>query len=75
VRIDEMTGRDAALVLIGAAFNQRFDTRDRLTRQFEAATRLAECVPVRRLSYPRLLSRLPDVVGAVLADRAVTAHG
>jgi hypothetical protein len=68
VRIERMSGREAALALVRGAFNQRLVTRDRLTRQFAAAAGLAEIVEVRRLSYPRLFSRLPDVVGAILAD-------
>jgi hypothetical protein len=68
VRIGSMTGRDAALALVRATFNQRFVNRERLARQFSASTSLAERVPVRTLSYPRLLSRLPEVVAAVVED-------
>ncbi len=68
VEVTAVAGRDAALAIVQAAFNQRFVTRARLTRQFAAATSLAERVPVRRLSYPRVLARLPEVVGAVVAD-------
>lgn len=73
VTIEPVAGRDAALALVQAAFNQRLVTRDRLTRQFSAAVGLAERVPVRRLAYPRLVSRLPEVVAAVLADVARVA--
>jgi energy-coupling factor transporter ATP-binding protein EcfA2 len=68
VRIGETTRRDAALVLVRSAFNQRFVNRSRLERQFHASAGLAEHIPLRQLSYPRLLSRLPDVVSAVVAD-------
>ena len=72
VRIGMMSGRDAALALVRATFNQRFVNRDRLTRQFSLSITLAERGLVRRLTYPRLLSRLPDVVSAVLDDVAQT---
>jgi hypothetical protein len=68
VRIHDTPRRDAALVLVQSAFNQRFVNRGRLERQFHASASLAEDVPLRRLFYPRLLSRLPDVVAAVVAD-------
>ena len=70
VRIESMTGRDAALALVGATFNQRYVTRARLERQFASAIALSQAVPVRRLVYPRVLERLADVRAAVRADLA-----
>jgi hypothetical protein len=67
VRVEATTGRDAALAIVRAAFNQRYVNRDRLMRQFGAAIDLAERVPVRRLFYPRVVAGLPRVVEAVLA--------
>jgi hypothetical protein len=73
IRIDEMTRRDGALALIAASFNQRLVTRERLVRQFSAATILADRIPVRRLSYPRRLVRLPGVVAAICANAGAPA--
>lgn len=70
VRIEPMTGRDAALALVGATFNQRYVTRARLERQFASAIALSQAVPVRRLVYPRVLARLAEVRAAVSADIA-----
>jgi hypothetical protein len=43
----------------------------RLARQFDAARQLMERVPIRSLSYPRVLSSLSEVKSAVLADLSV----
>jgi hypothetical protein len=53
------------LELIGGTFNAMVVEPARLTRQLDLAARIAARVPVFSLSYPRRLSRLPAVVGAV----------
>ena len=68
--IDQLSDREAFLEIIRAAFNLTVLERDRFANQFEFATRLVAGVPVKRLSYPRRLSVLPDVCDAVLADLA-----
>ena len=68
VRLEVMTPRAAAIALIGGTFNSRVVGSARLTRQFAASTTLADRVPVKRLWYPRVLSRLPDVVKAIAGD-------
>lgn len=68
VRIEPLTGRSAFLEVVRAAFNLLVLDRGRLANQFAFATRLVESVPVRRLSYPRRLSALPDVCDTLLAD-------
>ena len=45
---------------------------ERLARQFDVMTRIADLVPVRRLAYPRTIDRLPEVRDVVLADLGVT---
>jgi hypothetical protein len=68
IQVKPVAGRDAAIAIVQAAFNCRVVTRPRLARQFMAAASLAERVPMRRLSYPRQLDRLPEVVRAIMAD-------
>ncbi|MEO6119859.1 MAG: hypothetical protein ABIP12_04150 [Terriglobales bacterium] len=70
VRIDALTQREAYLELTENSFNVRDKTPKRLTSQFEWATELVKRVPVKRLSYPRVLSVLPEVIAAVKEDLA-----
>ena len=69
-RITALHGQDAFVEIIRAAFNLIRVDRERLVHQFMTATELVRSVPVRRLSYPRRLSRLGDVCTAVLEDAA-----
>lgn len=68
VRIETMTGRASALALIQGTFNRKVVNAARLARQFSASTMLAERLPVKRLSYPRVLAKLPEVVAAIVCD-------
>jgi hypothetical protein len=68
VRIERLSGGEAFLALIRAAFNLIVLERPRFANQFAIATRLARSVPVRRLTYPRQFSALPTVCDAVLED-------
>lgn len=70
VRIEALSGRDAFLEVIRAAFNLLVLDPRRMANQFAFATRLAGSVPLRRLTYPRRLSALPAVCDALLADLA-----
>jgi hypothetical protein len=67
-RIETLSGVDAFREIAKAAFNLMIVERPRLRNHFRFATRLAERVPVRRLTYVRHLSSLPAVCDAVLAD-------
>ena len=69
-RITPLNGQNAFVEIIRAAFNLIRVDRERLAHQFMTATELVRHVPVRRLSYPRRLSRLGDVCSAVLEDAA-----
>ena len=68
IRVCRLTRGDALLAIVRASFNTVHVDRRRLARQFAFAARLAQAVPVRRLSYPRRLSLLPRVRAAILAD-------
>lgn len=69
-RITRLSGPQAFLEVVRAAFNLLVLERDRLAGQFAFAASLAAGVPIRRLTYARRLSTLPAVCDAVLADLA-----
>ena len=76
LRVQPLAGRDAFLEVVRAAFNLLVQRGERLAGQFRFATDLAASVPVRRLTYPRTLSRLPSVCDAVLKDfRGLAVQG
>lgn len=68
ITIRSLPQRRACLELIANTFNPVVVERNRLRRQFGLAARLAAGVPLKSLSYPRDLSRLPDVLEAVRTD-------
>jgi len=68
VRIQSLSGSDAFLEVIRAAFNLTVTDKGRLANQFGFAERLAGSVIVRRLSYRRSFAALPAVCDAILAD-------
>jgi hypothetical protein len=68
ITIETLSGREAFIALVTAAFNRRLTGRQRRKRQFEIMGRLTELVPVKHLVYPRALDRLTDVRHAVLDD-------
>ncbi|MEO5937211.1 MAG: hypothetical protein ABIP81_08350 [Terriglobales bacterium] len=70
VHIEHLTERQAYLELTENSFNITVKTPERLASQFEWATELVKRVPVKRLSYPRVLSILPEVIAAVQEDLA-----
>jgi len=74
VRLEPLSRREAFVALVKATFNRRIVGQDRMVRQFSAMATLAERVPVKTLSYPRVLDRLPDVRAAVLADLEQTSN-
>jgi hypothetical protein len=74
IRIDHLSGREAFLEIIRAAFNLIVLDRSRLQNQFRFAERLAATVPVRRLTHPRDLAALPAVCDALIADLAETGN-
>jgi len=68
VRIESLSPREAFLEFVAHTFNDRIVNMRRLERQFTMAARLASVATVKKLSYPRVLDRLPDVRAAVLSD-------
>ena len=68
VRIAELPPRQSFLALVRNTFNYRVVSPERLERQFEEAARLAGIVSVRKVAYPRLLSRISSLRDALLAD-------
>ena len=70
IRIAPLGAGDAMLEMVRAAFNLVVRDHERLAKQFEFASRLVAGVPVRRLSYPRAVERLPEICAAVLSDAA-----
>lgn len=61
----------AMLHLISNTFNHMVVNPGRLTRQFHQAGQLASTLPVKSLSYPRNLKRLPEVLEAITSDLAL----
>ena len=71
VRITSLTQREAFVRLLENTFNRVIFDPDRLRRHFDAAQALANVMPIRKLSYPRSLERLPLVREAILSDLCV----
>lgn len=68
VRIEPLPAREAFVALLTNTFNYLIADRDRLRRQVQQTTQFLDAVPVKKLSYPRLFRRLPEVREAILAD-------
>ena len=68
VRIEPIVAREAFLALVGNTFNSLIDDPARLHRQVIETARFLRGVPVKKLAYPRLLARLPEVRDAILTD-------
>lgn len=68
VRISERRQRLAFLDVVSNTFNTVIKSPERLTQQFNLAAHLAFEIPIRSLSYPRDLSRLPEVVERIRTD-------
>lgn len=65
VRIDPIPAREAVLSLIGATFNNWVRDPARLQAQLDFAARLRVSVPVCRLSYPKRMDAVPDVLDVI----------
>lgn len=68
VCIEALPAREAFIALVSNTFNDVIADSSRLQRQVVETTRFLNAVPVRRLSYPRSLARLPEVRAAILDD-------
>jgi hypothetical protein len=65
---EPLSGREAFLEIVRAAFNLQVLGRHRQAVQFAFASRLAREVPLRRLAYKRSFATLPAVADLVLAE-------
>ncbi len=72
VSIRSLSPRRALMALIANTSNPVSIDPARLSRQLRIFTKIVERVPVKSLSYPRNLSRLPDVIAAIEHD--ITLH-
>jgi hypothetical protein len=70
VRIEPLSKREAFVELTRNSYNAMNRTPERIARQFEWATMVADRIPTRRLSYPRLPTMFPGVLDAVAEDIA-----
>ena len=52
VNVEELSRREAFFELVKGTFNRHLVSAERLARQFDAATRLSDRLPVAKLSYP-----------------------
>jgi hypothetical protein len=70
ITIETLPSREAFLALVANTFNRYIAEPDRLQRQLAEVSRVLRMMPVKKLSYPRVLARLPEVRAAILADCA-----
>ena len=68
ITIRTITVRRAIIDLVSNTFNVAVREPARLSQQLKFASTLAGEVPIKSLSYPRELSRLPEVIEAVKRD-------
>jgi len=68
VRIDPVSRGAAVVELVRASFNLVIASPDRDRRRFAVASEVARVVPVKRLTYPRSLAKLPEVCDTILRD-------
>jgi hypothetical protein len=68
IRFETLTPRESFLELVKNTFNYRVVNSDRLERQFNETTRVVSAMPVKKALYPRILTQLPAVRDAILAD-------
>ena len=68
IRFDALSPRQAFFALVKNTFNPRIVDTDRLQRQFKQTAGLVSLVPVRKASFPRVISRLSSVRDAILCD-------
>ncbi len=68
IRIAVLPPREGFMALVQNTFNSRITHSARLERQFTQTARVVSAMPVKKVSYPRVLAQLPAVRGAILAD-------
>jgi hypothetical protein len=66
---DTLALADVALLsVLSFTHNHDLTGSQRLSRQFDAAQRLAAAIPIRTLAYPRILASLDNVKDTILDD-------
>jgi hypothetical protein len=68
ISIRPLSRRRAFLDLIAHTFNSVVKDPERIKRQFALNTKLTATIPIKSLSYPRNLTRLPEVVNAIIKN-------
>lgn len=68
IRFRSLHGPEAALALVTSMYSPITLTGARAVNALDAATRIAESVPVRRISYFRSFENLPAIREAILRD-------
>jgi hypothetical protein len=68
IRISVLSPRESFVTLVKNTFNSRMVNSARLERQFRQTAQLVSTMPVKKVSYVRILSRLPAVRDAILTD-------
>ncbi|MBN1967602.1 MAG: hypothetical protein JW910_23300, partial [Anaerolineae bacterium] len=74
VNIEPLSVREGVIRLLECSFRLDITDRARNAREFETLTRLAERLPMYRLSYPRRYEMLPAVREAILAHSRDTGQ-
>jgi hypothetical protein len=70
IQLTSLTTKETFIELVGGTFNYLLTGSKRLERQYTECLGVASRVPARRISHPRVLSLLPAVRRAILADLA-----
>jgi hypothetical protein len=70
IQLTSLTTKETFIELVGGTFNYLLTGSKRLERQYTECLGVASRVPARRISHPRVLSLLPAVKRAILADLA-----
>jgi hypothetical protein len=68
VSVASLSARESLIAVVGATFNTRVRSAERLKRQFLAAEQWTARLPVRRLSYPRTLTVLDQVRRIIVGE-------
>ena len=74
ISISSLPAVEALVKVLSFTHNHELTGRERLARQFDSARRLIDGVPIRSLSYPRILSSLSNVKSAILKDLRNYVH-
>jgi hypothetical protein len=66
--IAPVTERDAFVTLLASAFNSRIADSSRLQRQFHAVRLIANALPINKITYPREIDYIPQVLQRITSD-------